>query len=92
MFTNAAFVKMLDAGPPANPPRGSYLEGWRLGAWTLSYSYSGGSSGGYSHHHPWCQRCTFLLALPGTVYGRMDLSNPQSWWNFPPINGPTEGV
>lgn len=26
------------------------------------------------------------MALPATVYGYVDLSDPKNWWLFPPAN------
>lgn len=62
-----------------------------MNRWQLTGNYvssTGNSKGGYTHLHPQCRGCQFYLAMPATVLGKFDLSDPNAakrWWFFPQI-------
>jgi hypothetical protein len=83
-YTCAAFVKRISG----NLPTGWYMSGYdtNAGGWQLCGMSSFGSTTGYTHCHPYgasnSSACEFLIALPGVVYGDVDLSNARNWWLF----------
>ena len=87
--TTAAWVK-LESG---NMPTGGWCQGYNTsqGGWQLcGYNYTGGA-GGYTHNHPnghpSGSTCSILVALPGTVAGYVDLTQPRSWFTFSNLDG-----
>lgn len=87
--TSAAFVKLLSG----NIPSAHWLTGYNTsqGGWQLVGTYYAGGTTGYTHNHPHgaggSSACEFLIALPGTVFGYVDLSNTRNWWIFPNVDG-----
>lgn len=86
--TSAAFVR-LESG---SAPTGHWMSGFDSSnsGWQLVGTYYSGGTTGYTHNHPHGasgnSSCSLLVALPATVQGYVDLSNPRNWWMFPHVN------
>ncbi len=84
-MTTAAFTK-LEAG--------TIVGFWANGistSWALTGTHLGPNINGYSHPHPATSTATgsLLIAMPATVVGYVDLTNPVNWGWFPYVNPDT---
>ena len=83
--TTGAFLKRISG----NMPTGAWASGYdtSAGGWQLCGTYVGSSGTGYTHNHPNSaagnSACVFLVAMPMTLWGRVDMTRGLNWWAMP---------
>jgi hypothetical protein len=85
MYTTGAFIKLISG----NVMTGNWCNGYdsSAGGWQLCGAHYGASGSGYTHNHPYGasgdSACVMLVALPMTVWGKINLDHVLNWWPFP---------
>jgi hypothetical protein len=86
---HAAFVKVTSGQVSGAWAEGAVMDEWKL----CGTVYRGLGGQGYSSSHPYAlsDSGSMLVALPATVLGHVDLSEPLNWWLFPELNDGVDG-
>ena len=87
--TTGAFVKRISG----NMPTDAWCLGYNtsVGGWQLCGKHYGAGASGYTHNHPYGaagnSACVLLVAMPMTLWGRIDMSRGLNWWAMPNQSG-----